>query len=91
MAICRFIGMTNKTFCLQYRTGGMALFRALCGTLEPAMNSHFCEQPTSYGRPLGHSQNDILYTNVPPMSSYRHLQATIPVSQGWLLIAGSTV
>ena len=39
-------------------------------TVEPAMSSHSYEQPTSYGRPLGHSQNDILYTNEPPMSSH---------------------
>ena len=36
-------------------------------------------------------QNGILYTNVPPMSSPLRLMATFSVSQGWLLIAGSTV
>ena len=36
-------------------------------------------------------QSGILYTNVPPISSHLHLKAAFPVSQGWLLIAGSTV
>ena len=36
-------------------------------------------------------QNRISYTNEPPMSSHLPLKATFPVSQGWLLIAGSTV
>ena len=34
-------------------------------------------------------QNDISYTNKPPMSSHLPQKASIPVSQGWLLIAGS--
>ena len=36
-------------------------------------------------------QNDISYTNEPPMSSHLPYKVTFPVSQGWLLIAGSTV
>ena len=36
-------------------------------------------------------QNGILYTNVPSMSSHLPLEVISPVSQGWLLIAGSTV
>ena len=47
-------------------------------------------QPPMGGH-LAIHKNDILYTNVPPMSSHLHLKATFPVSQGWLLIAGSTV
>ena len=33
----------------------------------------------------------IFHRNVPPKSSHLRLKATFPVSQGWLLIAGSTV
>ena len=47
-------------------------------------------QPPMGGH-LAIHKNYILYTNVPPMSSHLHLKATFPVSQGWLLIAGSTV
>ena len=36
-------------------------------------------------------QNDILFTNEPPMSSHLSEKATFPVSQGLLLIAGSTL
>ena len=36
-------------------------------------------------------QNDILYTNDPPMCSHLREKSTFPVLQGWLLIAGSTV
>ena len=43
------------------------------------------------GGHLAFPQNGILYTNEPPMSSHLRLKATFPVSQGWLLIAGSTV
>ena len=56
------------------------------------MSSHFYDQPTSFGRPLGHfAKWHFIYTNVPPMSSHVSLKATFPVSQGWLLKAGSTV
>ena len=47
-------------------------------------------QPPMGGH-LAIPQNGILYTNEPPMGSHLHLKATFPVSQGWLLIAGSTV
>ena len=47
-------------------------------------------QPPMGGH-LAIPQNAILYTNEPPMSSHLHLKATFPVSQGWLLIAGSSV
>ena len=53
------------------------------------MSSHSYEPPM--GGHLAIPQNGILYTNVPPMSSHLRLKATFPVSQGWLLIAGSTV
>ena len=46
-------------------------------------------QPPMGGH-LAIPQNGILYTNVPPLSSYLRLKATFPVAQGWLLI-GSTV
>ena len=36
-------------------------------------------------------QNGILHTNEHLMNSHHVLKATFPVSQGWLLIAGSTV
>ena len=52
------------------------------------MSSHY--EQTSYGN-LSIPQNDIFYTNEPPMSSHLHLKATFPVSQGWLLIASSTL
>ena len=45
----------------------------------------------SMGGHLVIPQNDILYTNVPPMSNHLRLKVTFPVSQGWLLIADSTV
>ena len=51
------------------------------------MSSLSYEQPTSLAIP----QNDISYKNEPPMSSHLPQKATFPVSQGWLLIAGSTV
>ena len=46
-------------------------------TVEPAMSSHSYEQPTSYGGGgggghLANPQNDISYTNEPPMSSPLH-------------------
>ena len=47
-------------------------------------------QPPMGGH-LAIPQNDILYRNVSPMSSHLRLKATFPVSQVWLLIAGSTV
>ena len=47
-------------------------------------------QPPMEGH-LAIPQNDNSYTNKPPMSSHLPLKATFPVSQGWLLIAGSTV
>ena len=40
---------------------------------------------------LAITQNGILYTNEPLMCSHVHEKATFPVSQGWLLTAGSTV
>ena len=42
------------------------------------------------GGHLAIPQNGISYTNEPPMSSHLPSKATFPVSQGWLLIAGST-
>ena len=47
---------------------------------QPPMGSH-----------LVIPRNGISYTNEPPMSSHLPLKATFPVSQGLLLIAGSTV
>ena len=55
------------------------------------MSSHSYEQQTSYGMPLAYLQNDISYRNEPPMSSHLPYKSTFPVSQGWLLKAGSTV
>ena len=53
-------------------------------------HSILSSQPPIGGH-LDSLQNGILYTNSPPMSSHLRLKATSPVSQGWLLIAGSTV
>ena len=47
-------------------------------------------QPSMEGH-LAVPLNGILFTNVPPMSSHLRLMATFSVSQGLLLIAGSTV
>ena len=40
---------------------------------------------------LAFLQNDILYSNVLPISSQLRFKATFPVSQGWLIIAGYTL
>ena len=54
------------------------------------MSTHTYEQPTSYGT-WPFTKIVILYANELPISSHLRLKATFPVSQGWLLIAGSTV
>ena len=61
------------------------------GTVEPAMSSHIMSSQHPMGGHLAIPQKGILYTNEPPMSSRLHQKATFPVSQGWLVIAGSTV
>ena len=59
-------------------------------TVQPAMSSHCNEQPTSYGRALGHSRKWHFYKwtfyEQPPA-----LKGHFSCSQGWLLIADFTV
>ena len=43
-----------KRFIINFSFRHVFLFQP--DTVEPAMSSHSYEQPTSYGRPLGHSQ-----------------------------------
>ena len=60
-------------------------------TVEPALSIHSFEQPTSYGRPLGHSTK---WHFVYKWTSYEQppaLKGHFPVSQWWLLISGSTI
>ena len=60
-------------------------------TVEPAMSSHSYELPTSYGRPLGHSPKWHFLYKWPSYEQPPALKGHFSVSQGWLLIAGSTV
>ena len=63
----------------------------IVSTVEPAMSSHSYDQTTYYGRPLGHFPKWHFVYKITSYEQPPAWKATFLVSQGWLLIAGSTV